>query len=234
MKDEQFDKELSGLYQQRKSQIVAPNVNLGASSNIRKYSLFKLLSIFTVGGVASFGIMAIITHFAANPIKQKPMLIGQHQVDIADDKIKQVDDNVIVVKPKLLPKPEITTLESELDILTPIKNDAQVNQVEDINLNIVQIVELPRLNEPEFLIKPLYKVMPKFPNKSLQEQQSGAIRLRYEIDSTGSVKNIEVIKSDVSRPLQRSAKKALAKWKYKPEDNVQGSYEIIFEFNPIK
>ena len=74
--------------------------------------------------------------------------------------------------------------------------------------------------------------MPKYSHQALQAQQYGTIRLRYEIDATGSVKNIKIVNSEVSRELQRSAKQALAKWKYKQSTNVQRSYEIIFEFNP--
>jgi len=235
MKDEQFDKELSRLYQQRKSQVITPDINLAEPSKIKKYSPFKLLSIFTVGGFASFGIMAIITHFATPSHEQKAIFTNSsHQVNITDVPPEKVDDKVIVIKPKLPPKPETPALVSEMDVLAPVKNEMQTNSIENIDLSAVQIVKLPHLKEPDFLIKPIYKVMPEFSYKAIQNQQSGAIRLRYEIDNTGSVKNIEVVNSEVSRVLQRSAKKALAKWKYKPSDNVQNSYEIIFEFSPRK
>ncbi len=234
MNDEQFDKELSGLYQQRKSQIVAPNINLAASSENKKYSLVKLFSIFMAGGIASFGIMAIITHFAKSPEEQKQTFTTQHQVSIAEEHPRQADDKVIVIKPKLPPKPVTPGVESAVNLLAPIKNDVQTSGVKGIELNPVQVVKLPHLKEPEFLIKPVYKVMPKLSAKALREQKYGAIRLRYKIDGAGNVKNIEVINSEVSRGLQRSAKKALAKWKYQPADNVQRSYEIIFEFNPRK
>ncbi len=73
MKDEQFDKELSELYQQRKSKIIAPNITLSSPSTKRNYSVIKLLSIFTVGGIASFGIMAVMSYFAKNPEEQEQM-----------------------------------------------------------------------------------------------------------------------------------------------------------------
>lgn len=234
MKDEQFDKELSELYQQRKSKLVAPNINLAGASNIKKYSLLKIFSIFTFGGFASFGIMAVITHFAKGPSEHNPIYISpSHQIEIAEAPEKQVADIIPLTEPKLPPKPELPKLVSESNILVPVKSEAKVNKVEDIGLRVVQIVKLPHLKEPEFLIEPIYKVMPKFSNNALQ-QKSGSIRLRYEIDSEGKVKNIEVINSDVSRELQRSAKKALAKWKYAPSQSVEESHEIIFEFTPTE
>lgn len=234
MKDEQFDKEVSDLYQQRKSKLVAPNINLAGAANIKKYSLLKLFSIFTLGGFASFGIMAFITHFAKGPSEHNPKYISpSHQIEIAEEPEKQVDDIIPLIEPKLPPKPELPKLVTDSTILVPVTNEAKVNKVEDIGLHVVQIVKLPHLKEPEFLIKPIYKVMPKFSNKALQ-QKPGSIRLRYEIDSEGKVKNIKVIKSEVSRELQRSAKKALAKWKYAPNQSVQETHEIIFEFNPVE
>lgn len=231
MNDEQFDKELSELYQQRKAQIVAPSINSVAKNAPKKYSLFKLLSIFMIGGVSSFGILAIITHFAKSPMVEKPVYSNQHQVDIADEQLKPVDENVLVNIPKLPPQPEMPTLESEITQLAPVKKETKVTDIEHIDVNLTQIVKLPLLNEPEFIIKPVYKVMPKLSTKALQEQQSGIIRMSYGIDESGNVQNIKVISSEVDSDLERSARRALARWKYKPEENIQSNYEIIFEFN---
>jgi len=93
---------------------------------------------------------------------------------------------------------------------------------------------LPQINEPILSIKPVYKVMPKYPVHAQQKKHSGTIRFRYEIDSSGNVKNINIVNSDVSRELQKSARRALLKWKYNPIDKFLDSYEIIFEFNALK
>jgi TonB family protein len=232
MNDEQFDKELAELYQQRKGQIVVPEVNLAESRKNRNYSFIKLISIFTAGGVASFGIMAVITHFAKNPEHSKPIFEPIHQVNLAAPKTKETDDIVMVNNVSLPPKPEIPPLLPELDVLVPIKNKANVSGIDNITLNTKQIVRIPHLKDPEFLVKPTFKVMPKFPTKSLKDQESGAIRLRYEIDTTGKVQNIQVIESGVTRELQRSAISALAKWRYESAMTKQKDQEIIFEFNP--
>lgn len=234
MKDEQFDKEITELYQQRKSQIVAPNVILTESVTKTKYSVFKLLSIITVGGMASFGIMAIVSHLAKKPEELKQPQLTQHQVSITKIPAKIKNDEIIVPKPKLPSKPENPAVQVKKSLLAPLNSNTHVNDVENFELNnMVQVVNLPQLKEPKLSIEPVYKVMPKYSNKSLRDTQSGAIRLRYEIDESGNVMNIDVVSNGVSRELQRSARKALAKWKYNPEDNVQRHYEIIFEFNGV-
>ncbi|MDG1750079.1 MAG: TonB family protein [Thalassotalea sp.] len=231
MNDEQLDKELAGLYQQRKAQMVAPKVNLAKATKNSTYSFAKLISIFTVGGLASFGIMAVITHFAKSPEHSKPIFTPIHQVNLAEPKTKQTEDIFVVDKVPLPAKPEPPSLLPELDVLTPVKNEAHISDIENITLNTRQVVLIPHLKDPEFLVKPVFKVMPKFPTKSLKDQESGAIRLRYEIDTTGKVQNIQVIESGVTRELQRSAISALAKWRYESDITQQKDHEIIFEFN---
>ena len=234
MNDEQFDKELSELYQQRKAEIVAPKINLIEPTKRKNYSLAKLFSIFTVGGIASFGILAIITNLAKKPAGSNIVITPKHQVSLADQKARETDDTVMIEKVTLPPKPEPPTLLPELDVLIPEKNNARVNVIENITLNTKQIISVPHLKDPEFLLKPVFKVMPKFPSKSLKEQESGFIRLRYEIDTSGKVINIEIIEREVSRELQRSAINALAKWRYQEATEQKINHEIIFEFNPEK
>ena len=234
MKDEQFDKEITTLYQQRKAQIIAPKVTLSEPSTKVKYSAFKVLSIFIFGGIASFGIMAIVSHLAKKPEKLQQTQYTKHQMEIVDIASKEKNDEIIVPKPELPTKPEKPVVQIKNELLVPLNSKAHANNVDHFELNMVQVVNLPQLKEPKFFVKPVYKVMPKYTSNTLNGTQSAAVRLRYEIDESGNVKNIDVISNNASRELQRSAKKALAKWKYNPDDNVQRNYEIIFEFNGAK
>jgi periplasmic protein TonB len=231
MNDEQFDKELAELYQQRKGQIVVPEVNLAESRKNRNYSFIKLISIFTVGGIASFGIMAVITHFAKSPKYTNTVFSSSHQVNLVEKKMKANDDQLINNAVSLPHKPELPPLLPELNVLIPVKNILQESDIDTININAGNVVQIPHLQTPEFLFKPVFKVMPKFPKKSLKDKESGAIRLRYEIDTSGKVQNIKVIESRVTRELQHSAINALEKWRYEPDVIQSRKHEIIFEFN---
>jgi protein TonB len=234
MKDEQFDKEITTLYQQRKSQIIAPEVTLSEPSTKAKYSVFKVLSTFIFGGIASFGIMAIASYLAKKPEELQQIQYTKHQVKIADIASIEKNDEIIIPKPELPTKPEKPVVQIKKDLLVPLNSKAHVNNVDSFELSMVQIVNLPQLKEPKLFVKPVYKVMPKYTSNTLKGTHSAAVRLRYEIDEYGNVKNIDVVSNNASRELQRSAKKALAKWKYNPDDNVQRNYEIIFEFSGAK
>lgn len=234
MNEDQFDKEISKLYQQRKSQLVAPKITLPEPSVKARYSGFKILSIFTLGGIASFGIMAIVSHFANNPQTVETTVSVNHPIKITDIPTETTTDTAIVLHPELPTKPEVSSVPTKKDLLVPLTNQTPVNNIDNFALNRVKIINLPQLKSPKVSIAPIYKVLPKYSGKALSNAQSGAIRLRYEIDALGNVQNIDVVSNEVSRDLARSAKKALAKWKYNPDDVAQRSYEVIFEFNGVQ
>lgn len=234
MNDEHFDKELSRLYQQRKAQFDAPEVNLSTRPLVKNYSFTKLVSIFTLGGAASFSILAIVTHFAKRPEVTNQVVGEIHQIELAENKIEKDDEKLTINTTALPPKPTTPASLPELNRIIPEKNKAHTSDIENITLKTKQVVRIPNLEDPKFIVKPIYKVMPKFPNKSLKDQESGAIRLSYEIDTEGKVKNIKIIESDVNRELQRSAMNALAKWRYESVIAQHREHEIIFEFNSEK
>ena len=66
MKHQASDKEIDALYQQRKQQTSAPEINFSSLKKSKKprYTLIQLLSILFCGGAASFGILAVISHFS--------------------------------------------------------------------------------------------------------------------------------------------------------------------------
>ena len=104
----------------------------------------------------------------------------------------------------------------------------------DLNSAQIQVVTIPKIKEPKLILKPIFKIMPKYSIKALQANESGEIRLRYQINSQGKVEGVEVITSSVGRLLKKSAVQALAKWQYESSDNYQDHYEIIFDFNVNK
>lgn len=156
-----------------------------------------------------------------------------HQVNIEELTVNTKDEEVILPTPKLPSKPEKTIISNQTNLLSPLHESNHVMGVDNLDLNVVKIVNLPLLKDPKLTIEPIYKVMPIYSTKALKDNQSGDIRLRYNIDKLGNVNNIYIVSSTVGRELQRSAKKTLAKWRYNPIDNVQRDYEIIFEFKGV-
>jgi protein TonB len=66
--------------------------------------------------------------------------------------------------------------------------------------------------------KLILKVAPKFPTKPYHtENLEGWVKLQFDVTELGVVTNIIVLESSPSRVFDLSAKKALAKWRYKPK-----------------
>ncbi|MEW6984264.1 TonB family protein [Colwelliaceae bacterium 6471] len=230
MNPDHIDKEINQLYQQRKNSIKAPAVDVGGASLNRpsKFSIAGIVTIFSMGGLVSFALLAIISHFASEPIK--PMLTSQvsHQIDLEQPKPEQIADKAISVKQVLPPKPAHIPLKIKPPITVDNSNSPSAEI--DLNIKVAKVIVVPRLTQPEIELTPKYKVMPQYTAKAIIEKQSGAIKLTYQIDTQGKVENIEVLASDVNRELQRSAKQALAKWQFDTNLHSKKRHEIIFEF----
>lgn len=64
--------------------------------------------------------------------------------------------------------------------------------------------------------KSIKRVNPKYPSSSAAKGQEGWVELNFGVDEKGKVKDIVVIDSSGSRHFEKSAKKAVAKWRYDP------------------
>ena len=62
----------------------------------------------------------------------------------------------------------------------------------------------------------LLKVEPKYPRKAAIEGIEGWVKLKFTILEDGSVTNIKVAASNPRRIFDKSAKRAIKRWKFKP------------------
>lgn len=231
MSSDNFDNEMTQLYQQRKSQLIAPQIKLDTHEQKRPVAKLSFIGILTAAGLASFGIMAIISHFSTPVTQQKTITFQPQPIELAEQ-IPSTDDKkqVIVSKP-LPPKPNSTTPERLAPISSDKTTDKEVITPAPLPMAEVQITALPKLSKPDVKLMPIHKELPKYSYNSLRDKQYGEVQLKYHITEKGKVTNVSVINSTVNRELTQAAKKALAKWQYAPKQNFKESYEVIFEFS---
>ncbi|MGY8837186.1 MAG: M56 family metallopeptidase [Enterobacterales bacterium] len=134
-----------------------------------------------------------------------------------------------------------------LQRLTNIKHSAERSKFAKGGLLLVAasmlsglaIAKQPEVNKTqEEHISPTIRIEPAYPIKAAQQGISGSVVLKYDIAANGKTKNISVIQSKPKDVFDKSAKEALAKWKYKASDSgfedvlVQLDFAINSEVAP--
>lgn len=227
MTGDKFDKELAALYRERKAEIVEPYVDLKIDNRKVKYSPLRILSIFLVAGSVSFGIMAIVSHFATLPTSAPKPVVTMHVTTLQKPSSIKSDKDTLPLATPLPPKPDV--IKPIVQAIVKPNNDsvdAQVN-ISIKNEITVHMVALPQLIPPLSVIEPTFKVLPRYANSDAQE---GQVELSYHVDNSGNVINIKVVDSNVNRALQRSAKKALSKWRYNANTPKVNEFKVRFKF----
>ena len=233
MSADKFDKELASLYQQRKQQTNAPKITLTSEVKPIKSarSPWHILALLLTGGVASFGIMALISHLGKTPIHGESEQYKQHSVRIIE---------VVAVKPEALPLPSVPPLPPKPESSVPEHaENSQVSQenlmvnTDALSLNkaINQSVKPPEIKQLSMDILPIYRVMPEYPKSALYARKSGTVKLQYRISNDGKVVDIVGLNKNGIRSLERSAKQALMQWRYPAKSGSDKKLEIEFEFN---
>ncbi|WP_194755290.1 energy transducer TonB [Aliidiomarina indica] len=65
--------------------------------------------------------------------------------------------------------------------------------------------------------QPIVRVEPRYPPAAARDGIEGWVRLRFTIDETGGVTDIEIIDAQPRRIFDQEARRALARWRYAPK-----------------
>ncbi|WP_448245920.1 TonB family protein [Thalassotalea agariperforans] len=249
MNADKSDEVLNKLYQQRKSTVVAPDIHLPVRNSDRKAkgTWARLTVALLGGGLASFGILAVISQLAKSPVPEhspQPPITRNNPVEYQPDDLNELQAQAVEQALEKITKslPEVPkTPERTANTLDLAITDFPTISTEILNEHLILTIKQPAIN-----LTLNYKVLPEFPNSALENQRSGFVKLSYQVTEQGTVENIKLLDGSHYRVFQQSAINALAQWRYTAkeasnkdkataehlvkakENNTE--YEIVFEF----
>ncbi|WP_441003381.1 TonB family protein [Pseudocolwellia agarivorans] len=232
---DQFDKDIDALYSQRKNTIQAPKINFSEKSVKPRLRIKEVFSILALGGVASFGIFAVINHFAYLPdqtIEQD--VAAMVFVDTIELEPFDKDSQAINMQKENLTTRVKPTLEQQPERVFELNANIYVKPqpAKAITLDsskVSKIALIPNALEHEVL-QPTFKIMPSI-NRVLSSNFNGRVKLAYNITKEGKVENIKIIQSNVPRDIEKSAKRALSQWRYPQQETKDKELQVEFKFN---
>lgn len=190
--------------------------------------LFQLMArwlttavLATLTTAALFYIMQqLIATDYQEPIETLPLPVSEifKEDDVIDIEYEDVPEQIEVVPP-----PE--TMEIKLSV------DTTPHDGTDLGIEFVPVDEddLGYGNPFGNHVVPLAKVSPKYPLYPLQRGIEGYVVVRFDVSAIGFTENIQVLTSVPEGTFDRSAIRAVEKWRYKTPEvdgNPQGQRNI--------
>lgn len=174
-------------------------------------------------GVHIVAILAIKSMNLTDKLKLEPIK-EETYVDLG---YEQFDEPPQIVETKV-DQPEETPDEppTKMDS-APVQAQEMQDQASDVaGLQKEQPKETPKpvaVQNANVTDVPYYKIKPKYPKDALSAGLEGHVMLEVDITPEGMVENVRTIGGEQINIFESEARKAVAKWKYKPFTDGSGS-----------
>lgn len=194
---------------------------------LRALSITLLASVITL---ALFVLMDLLTRVEHQDVTEAPP-------GVLIDAIFEPEPQITQEKKPLPPPPEHKPM-PKLTTLAPVNDDTQLgigDFVPDVNLGS-ELGEIPIFNASEGQATPMVRFDPNYPMDALRDGIEGWVKLAFDIDPSGKVENVRVLESSPARIFDREARRALLRWKYKPQIQngqamTQPNQVVLLSFN---
>ncbi len=202
----------------------------------------RLLASSSVATIVVFGLFVVMTGLIHQEAPAKS--IETYSMD--NVWITELPD---IEKPR--PKPEEPKLEEKTQP-EPVKTEQSRIKpkidIVDSKMPTVEQFAMGRIPNPQniFGVDPsqsgdsdanaITMIRPSYPPEAANKNLEGWVKLGYDITLAGRVANVRVIESKPRGVFERSARKALYRWKYKPstvdgEAVASNGHVVTLEFN---
>lgn len=120
------------------------------------------------------------------------------------------------VKPTTFPKLAKKTSKPELvtpDINLPLPGIPSLDLKQNLLTGVNTEFAAPQQNNE---VIALLKVEPDYPRKAARQGIEGWVKLKFTVNEDGSVIDVKVVDAEPRRVFNKSAKRAIKRWKFKP------------------
>lgn len=182
------------------------------------FKLNRYIAILTVATFVTFALFVAMHHLIKNDQISVTKATPYSPIVLTYD-IKEkppTERPKIKPQPEPLPKPKLIekVMESEPD--TGFDSTLLVS---NFAAPVIRNTIKPNFGTGDGDARPIVRVEPKYPTVAARDGIEGWVKLSFSITASGTVNNIQVIDAEPKRMFNQAARRALAKWKYKP--NIQ-------------
>jgi protein TonB len=186
--------------------------------NINQFNPIKLIAMISVAILITFVLFVGMQKMIQNDQITRPKIIEYPIISLTLD----IDEKPTNTRPRIKPQPIPVTKPKLVTKIVEAEPNAGIdpallafNYSEPVIRNDVK----PDFNSAGGDARPIVRVEPKYPTSAARDGVEGWVKLSFSITPSGAVANVQVVAAEPKRVFNQAAKRALAKWTYKP--NIQ-------------
>lgn len=183
-----------------------------------RYAVSLLLGIF-VAGVLFYVMQALVSGSDTAQVTGRDVKFVDF-IRVKRDEVTRTKEREVPEKPEPPKKPPPPQLSTQAQDTRPTPPQLNINMP---NIGASFAGTGPYLGNPfsgantgDGDVIPIVQIEPQYPREALIECIGGIVNLRFTILEDGSVEDPSVVSSDPPRLFDRSALRAIIRWKFKP------------------
>ncbi|BBO28545.1 protein TonB [Marisediminitalea aggregata] len=179
----------------------------------------RLIASILVGAAVAFGLFVVMAKLIENSARPADEVPPAPVIDI----VMQAPDEDVQTRTRVPPPPPPPPQQPPK--MEPVEPEDAEPDADGFSLDIPNVdtggvgVNIGGVGamQSDGDATPIVRIDPKYPPQAARDGKEGWVKLQFTINEDGSVGDIEVMDADPKRIFDREARRALAKWKYKPK-----------------
>ena len=181
--------------------------------------MFRGIVSVIVGGAVTFGLFVFMAFLVGGGAKRADTSTETQVIEISMDE----PDSKAQTKPRVKPKPPTPPEQPPKPNVPPPDNSSDIDTSLSFNPSGLSSTasrgtfKLGNMMTRDGGISPIVRINPNYPPAAARDGKEGYVTLSFSINTIGGVEDVKVIDAKPKRIFNKAARRALKKWKYKPQ-----------------